>query len=271
MLELSSLIGLVLALVAIGLGMVLKGASLQVLVNPAAFLIIIAGTLATLFVAFPLSQMKQFPKLLMIAILGRRFSSRIELIGQLVDFTGTVRRDGLLSLDRLAETVKDPFLKKALILATSTNESESLERILEAEIDSLRERHHLGASMFSQSGTYAPTLGVLGAVVGLIAALGNLSDIEKLGHSIAAAFVATLLGIFTGYVVWHPLANKMKALSRLEQANMELILLGVLCMHRGERAIIAEQELLAQLSSAEVAKYEKMRGKASNGKEKAAA
>lgn len=80
----------------------------------------------------------------------------------------------------------------------------------------MEERHRSGAAIFAQGGMYAPTLGVLGAVIGLIAALGNLSDIDMLGHSIAAAFVATLLGIFTGYVMWHPFANKLKRISAEE-------------------------------------------------------
>jgi chemotaxis protein MotA len=79
--------------------------------------------------------------------------------------------------------------------------------VLEADVEAMEERHRVGALIFAQAGTYAPTLGVLGAVVGLIAALGNLNDIDKLGHSIAAAFVATLLGIFSGYVLWHPFAS----------------------------------------------------------------
>lgn len=253
--DLATIIGLVMAIISVGVAMVLKGAKLEVLVNPAAFLIIFAGTLAVLFVAFPLRQMQYFPQLLKIAFLGRSFPDRCDLIRQLVGYATMVRREGLLSLDREIDTTEDPFLKKAMILITSSSSTEDLERILEADLEAMKERHRVGASMFSQAGTYAPTLGVLGAVVGLIAALGNLNDIEKLGHSIAAAFVATLMGIFTGYVVWHPLANKMKNFSRIEVELKELALVGFCCIQRGDNAIMIEQELLAHLSESEAAHY----------------
>ena len=107
----------------------------------------------------------------------------------------------------------------------------------------MQERHRAGALIFSQSGMYAPTLGVLGAVIGLIAALGNLSDIDQLGHSIAAAFIATLLGIFTGYVLWHPFANKLKQLSNQEVEFKRMVLEGALALQEGASSIAMEARL----------------------------
>ena len=102
-----------------------------------------------------------------------------------------------------------------------------------------------------RAGTYAPTLGVLGAVVGLIAALGSLNDIEKLGHSIAAAFVATMLGIYTGYVIWHPLANKLKMLSKLEVAEKRMIIEGVLSLQAGDSPTAIEAKLMVFIPQSE--------------------
>ncbi len=256
----ATLIGLIIALVSVGVAMVLKGANPSVLMNPAAFLIIIAGTFGALFVAFPMKEVKKLPGLLKIAIMGRTFPDKADLILQLIEYTNLARRDGMLALDSISEKVEDPFMKKGLALAINTSSSESLSRILEADIDAMKERHRSGATFFTQAGTYAPSLGVLGAVVGLIAALGNLNDIEKLGHSIAAAFVATLLGIFTGYIFWHPLANKMKQFSRMEVEIKELIMVGILCIQRGERSFFAEQELLSYLSQEEIKQYELKKG-----------
>lgn len=98
----------------------------------------------------------------------------------------------------------------------------------------MEERHTSGAAIFTQAGTYAPTLGVLGAVVGLIAALADMNDIEKLGHAISAAFMATLLGIFTGYVLWHPFANKLKRKSALEVKQKRMMIEGILSVLEGE-------------------------------------
>ena len=121
----------------------------------------------------------------------------------------------------------------------------SLPRLSNLTSDRVEERHRSGAQIFAQAGMYAPTLGVLGAVIGLIAALGNLSDIDKLGHSIAAAFVATLLGIFTGYVCWHPFANKLKQISAAEVEIKKMILEGALALQTGASSVIIESKLQA--------------------------
>lgn len=115
--------------------------------------------------------------------------------------------------------------------------------VLDAELQVMEQRHAEGMSIFTQAGTYAPTLGVLGAVVGLIAALGNLKDIDKLGHSIAAAFIATLLGIFTGYVIWLPIANKLKTMSQMEVAQKRMIIEGILSLQAGDSPTAIEAKL----------------------------
>jgi chemotaxis protein MotA len=104
---------------------------------------------------------------------------------------------------------------------------------MEADISAMENRHAANANIFAQAGTYAPTLGVLGAVLGLIAALGNMDDTEKLGHAIAAAFMATLLGIFTGYVLWLPMSNKLKRKSRQEVLVRTIIMEGIVGICRG--------------------------------------
>lgn len=266
--DIATLIGLIVTIIAVGVAMVLKGANPEVLLNPAAFLIIFVGTLGALLVAFPMDQIKKFPRLLKIAFLGKKFPDKTDLILQILEFTNIVRREGLLVLEVQIDQVSDPFFKKAIMLATSTNSSDDLVRTLEADIDAMKDRHRVGASVFSQAGTYAPSLGVLGAVVGLIAALGNLNDIAKLGHSIAAAFVATMLGIFTGYVVWTPLSNKMKNFSRMEVEIKELILVGILCIQRGDRVFFVEQELLSHLSEDEIKRYQIKKEKAKHVQEK---
>ncbi len=115
----------------------------------------------------------------------------------------------------------------------------------------MEQRHTENMSIFTQAGTYAPTLGVLGAVVGLIAALGNLNDIDKLGHSIAAAFIATLLGIFTGYVLWLPFANKLKVLSQLEVAQKRMIIEGILSLQAGDSPTAIEAKLMVFIPQSE--------------------
>ncbi|MDF2904147.1 MAG: flagellar motor protein MotA [Bacillus sp. (in: firmicutes)] len=253
----SSLFGILLALLAIGVGMVLKGASLTSLNNPAAFLIIIGGTAAALFVAFPFREMKKFPILLKIALFEPKLPSKVEQISNLIDCAEIAKKEGFLALEEIATSSEDPFFKKGLEMIIDGYEAAFIEEVLLDEVDSIEQRHKTGALIFSQAGTYAPTLGVLGAVVGLIAALGNLSNVDKIGHSISAAFIATLLGIFTGYVLWHPLANKLKRLSKQEMELKLLIIEGLLSIYQGIMPGALEKKLTVYLPLSERKKYER--------------
>lgn len=245
--EKSSYIGIVLAVLAVGLGMVLKGASLSALINPAAFMIIMVGTAATLFIGFPLNELKKFPKLMGIIFKEQPLIAKRELINQFMNWASIARREGLLALENTSDEIQDPFLKNGMKMIIDGGEPEFVRDVLNEEIAAIEERHQAGAQIFTQAGTYAPTLGVLGAVVGLIAALGNLSDIEKLGHSIAAAFIATLLGIFTGYVLWHPFANKLKRKSKREIEVKKIMVEGLLSIQAGVSPAAIEQKLLVYI------------------------
>jgi len=245
--EKSTVIGLVLGFFAIGFGMVLKGAKLSSIVNPAAFLIIFAGTAASLFIAFPLAELKRFPTLLKLLFTGKQLMSKQELIGFFIDMAAIARREGLLALEGHMAEINDPFLKSGLSLIIDGRDPEFVRDVLMEEIEAMEDRHQSGALIFTQAGTYAPTLGVLGAVVGLIAALGNLKDIDALGHSIAAAFIATLLGIFSGYVLWHPFANKLKRMSKVESSLKKVAIEGILSLQAGESASALEDKLIVYL------------------------
>lgn len=253
--EPSTLIGIVIAIIAIGTGFYLKGASLSALVNPAAYLIIFGGTIAALFVSFPLSEIKKVPKLIKIAFGGgKKLPSKIEVINMFTQWATIARREGLLGLEKETDTVDDPFLKQGMELIVDSIDPDFARDVLLEKINAIQERHRKGALIFSQAGTYAPTLGVLGAVVGLIAALGNLSDMDKLGHSIAAAFVSTFLGIFTGYVLWHPICNKLKLISKEEIQIREIIVEGFLSLQEGINSRQLEQKLNVYLTSEELEK-----------------
>ncbi|MHC0038167.1 flagellar motor stator protein MotA [Pseudoneobacillus sp. C159] len=253
--EPSTLIGIILALLAIGIGMILKGASLISLINnPAAYLIIFGGTAATIFVSFPMKEIKKLPKLFKIIFGGgQKFASKKEIIEMFTRWATIIRKEGLLGLESELDGIEDPFLRAGVELIIDTNDSEFARDVLLEKIDAIEERHRKGALLFSQAGTYAPTLGVLGAVVGLIAALGNLTDIERLGHSIAAAFIATLLGIFSGYVLWHPMANKLKLLSRNEIEIRQIMVEGLLSLQEGMNSRQLEHKLNVYLLPEELA------------------
>lgn len=253
----SSIIGILLALLAIGLGMVLKGASLSALNNPAAFLVIFGGTAASILIAFPFSEIKKIPILLKTALLEPKLTSKAEQIASLVLCSEIARKEGILALEEIAADAKDPFFKKGLELIIDGYEIEFIEEILLDEVAAIDKRHKTGALIFTQAGTYAPTLGVLGAVIGLIASLGNLNNVDKLGHSISAAFIATLLGIFSGYVLWHPIANKLKRISKKEQELKLLTIEGLLGISQGLSPSALEKKLTIYIEPKDRKKYEK--------------
>ena len=249
--EKSTVIGLVGGIISVFVGMILKGAPLSALNNPAAFLIIIGGTIACLFNAFTMEQMSKVPTLFKLLLRGNEEQSKGELVKTFVDLSQLARREGILALESRVESIEDPFFKNGLSMVIDGMDPEFVESVLDAELAIMEQRHAEMRSIFSQAGTYAPTLGVLGAVVGLIAALGNLNDIDKLGHSIAAAFVATILGIFTGYVLWLPFANKLKIKSEGEVSHKRMIMEGILSLQAGDSPTQIESKLMIYIPQTE--------------------
>ncbi len=242
--DIATIIGMILGIVAVIGGMIAKGASPAALINPAAILIIIVGTIATILNAFPLKEIKRIPTLFKILFTQRQEYDIREIIDLITDVASQARREGLLSLEQRIEEISDPFIRKGLQLIVDGQDEEFVREYLEMDIINMEERHATGALIFSQAGTYAPTLGVLGAVVGLIGALGHMEDTTALGKSIGAAFVATLLGIFTGYVLWHPFANKLKRKSQEEVFMKTMVLEGILSIQRGNSPVVIREKML---------------------------
>ncbi|EFM10821.1 MotA/TolQ/ExbB proton channel [Paenibacillus curdlanolyticus YK9] len=250
--EKSTGIGIGLGLVAIVVGMYLKGAPIVNLVNnPAAYIIILVGTAASLFVGFPLVEIKKFPTLIKIIFSNQNLPARQDLIRLFMEWATITRREGLLALEAKVDEIEDAFLRNGMRMIIDGNDQDFVRDVLLEDISATEDRHKSGALIFSQAGMYAPTLGVLGAVIGLIAALADMSDMEKLSHAIAAAFIATLLGIFTGYVLWHPISNKLKRLSKRETEIRLMMVEGLLSIQTGVSTIAINQKLSVYLTPTE--------------------
>lgn len=263
----STVVGLIIGFAALLAGIYLKGVQLMALLNPAAILIIIFGTIATVVIGFPTNELKRIPRLFGVIFKETTLVPDHEVIKMFSSWADLARREGLLALESKTAEVSDPFLKNGLTLAIDGQNADYIRDVLTEEIEALGERHSGGSLIFSQAGTYAPTLGVLGAVVGLIAALGDMNDIEKLGKAISAAFVATLLGIFTGYVLWHPFANKLKRKSKAEIRQKTMMLEGILSVLEGDAPRVIEQKLASYLSMSDRKKVLNESGEAGFGKE----
>ncbi len=254
-LDKATVIGLILGLTAVLLGMYFKHVHFGVLLNPAAFFIIFVGTAGAVSIGFPGHELKRIPKLFGVLFKTKQSLKIVDLIPTFTNWANIARKEGLLALEAQLNDVDEPFLKNGLSLAIDGQSPEFIRDVMNEEIEAMEERHLAGAGIFSQAGTYAPTLGVLGAVVGLIAALGNMANIEALGEAIAAAFVATLLGIFTGYVLWHPFANKLKRKSKEESHVKRVMIEGVLSVLDGQSPTMLEQKLASYLPNYERNKY----------------
>lgn len=255
----TSIIGIIVGFIAIGVGMVLKGVSVTLLFNPAALLIIFAGTAASVLIAFPTRIIKNIPSYFRIIFTEEKEVNLQELIGNFTKWAEQTRREGLLSLESQMNDIDDTFLHSGLQMAVDGQNPEFIRDVLMEKISAMETRHAEGARVFSQAGTYAPTLGVLGAVIGLIAALGNMDNMDVLGPAISAAFIATLFGIFTGYVLWHPFANKLREKSRDEVKVKEIIVEGILSITAGESPAVIQDKLNSFLSLKEI---EKMKNEA---------
>lgn len=266
MMKNSTIIGIVLGLVAVLVGMTLKGAALSNLLNPAAYMIIVLGTIAAIMIAFPMSELSKVGKLFKIVIKEQQLMPREQLIENFMEWASITRREGLLALEAKVDDIEDTFLRNGMRMIIDGNDQDFVRDVLLEDISATEDRHKAGALIFTQAGTYAPTLGVLGAVVGLIGALGHMDDMETLAHSIAGAFIATLLGIFTGYVLWHPIANKLKRLSKKEVQLRLMMVEGLLSIQSGVSTIAINQKLSVFLTPTERAA---MREKEAGAGEKA--
>lgn len=185
--------------------------------------------------------------------LKRAFTGKVdpahEMIPEVVGLAERARREGLLSLEESVQQLDDPFLAKGVTMAIDGTDPEELRDILEAEVHAKKAADKQGAKFFADAGAYAPTIGIIGTVMGLVHVLENLAAPEELGHLIAAAFVATLWGVTSANVIFLPLANRLKRLSELECARMELAIEGVAAIQSGSNPRIIAQKLRSLLPS----------------------
>jgi len=228
-----SVIGTVLALAALLGGSVLKGAGISGLWSPAAFVIVIVGTIAAILVQTPMDTFKRAMKIAR-WVFQPPSEDRAAMIARIVEWSSTARRQGLLGLEAEVEQQTDPFVRKGLQMVVDGLEPESIRQMLEIEMEGQEHRDTAAAKVFEGMGIYAPTLGIIGAVLGLMAVMKNLSDPSKLGHGIAAAFTATIYGIGVANLALLPMATKLKGLINHQTQDREMIVEGLIAIAQGE-------------------------------------
>lgn len=238
----ASIIGLVLAFGSIFGSMVMEGGNPAALLVIPALILVMGGTIGACMASGILKDTVGLGKQFQRALMSKPTESA-GLVDEVVKLADKARREGLLALEDAAKDVQDPFLKRGLQLAIDGTDGEELREILEAEVDAKRKEDKAGAKFFTDAGGFAPTIGIIGTVIGLVHVLENLSEPDKLGHLIAGAFVATLWGVMIANVVWLPLGNRLKRISELECAQMELTIEGILAIQGGANPRLVAQKL----------------------------
>ncbi len=240
--DFNSVIGILLAFVAIIVGQVLEGGHIGSLIQLAAFIIVIGGTIGAVLLQSPVKVFINGVKMSSWVFFPPAISSQV-IIKQVMHWANISRREGLLALDSYIHTTNDPLAKKGLQLLADGSQPEKLREALEVEIDAVESFQRQSAKIWEAAGGYAPTIGILGAVLGLIHVMENLSDPEKLGNGIAVAFVATIYGVGLANLVFLPIANKLKSIIAEHVVMREMLVDGLVAIANGENPRLIESRL----------------------------
>jgi len=244
--DVASVAGLALAVLAILGGQALEGGSVKSLIQPTAAIIVLGGTFGACFMQFPLAVALSGFKALIKVFQEPKINNKV-VIQEIIRLANKARKEGVISLESDAQKIADPFLKKALTMAMDGVEPKVLRETMELEIANLEEEAEQPIKFWQAAGGYSPTIGIIGAVLGLIHVMENLSDPAKLGSGIAVAFVATIYGVGLANLVFLPIANKLKALIQHEMMRREMLLNAWVSIASGDHPRIVEERLLAYL------------------------
>lgn len=242
--DLATLLGLILGFGALLGSVILEGGNLKSLFGLSAAVLVFGGTAGASMIGFPLKH-----TLGAVLIAKNALFSKVEdprtVIKQIVDFTRKARREGILVLEEEARTIDNRILRTGIQLIVDGTPDETVRGILETEVLVMQERHKQGAKLFDTMGGVAPTMGVIGTVMGLVNMLNNMSDPGRMGPMIASAFIATLYGVSYANLILLPIGMKLKSRSAEEVALYEMMIEGILSIQAGDNPRIVETKMLA--------------------------
>ena len=245
-----TIIGIVLALLAIVISTVMDGNSFGALIGPSSLVLVVLGTIGVSFAGYQMPDVKRFPKALIKAFTGK-VPSGSGIVDTLMACAETARRDGVLALEAKLEEIDDDFLKAGLQYVVDGTDAEAVRDNLELELQALDERHQTMIAVIKTMGGYAPTMGMIGTVIGLINMLGNLSDPSQLGLGLSVALLTTLYGVIFANLVFLPIGAKLKRLHEGEMMVKELALDGVLAVQAGASPRLLVERLETYLTPEE--------------------
>jgi chemotaxis protein MotA len=250
----ATLIGIAVAMGAILLTMILEGASPMAIILIPPLILVFGGTFGAAIAGSAMADVKKIGAWFKMALLPAKVPPVSERIATLVSLAEKARKEGLLALEAQVKDIDDPFLKRGLQMGIDGTDPEELRQVLEGEIAAKKAEDKVAAKFFTAMGGYAPTIGIIGTVVGLIHVLENLSDPGALGPLIASAFVATLWGVLSANIFWLPMGAKITRISELQAAQMELLVEGITEIQAGTSPRAVRQKLTALVPPSEVAR-----------------
>jgi len=242
--DLATIIGLVMGFGAVFGGAALEGVHMKALIQPTAAMIVLGGTFGATFISFPLASIIKAFKDVKIAFLPTKVDHE-GVVKDIINYATKARRNGLISLEQEAQAVRDPFVKKGISLVVDGIDPQKLRETLEADIMTYEDHTKHSVEFYEAAGGYSPTIGIIGAVLGLIHVMGNLSDTSKLGAGIAVAFVATIYGLMVANIICLPIGTKLKIRMKEEVLRRVMILEGLIAIQNGENPHFIEQKLKA--------------------------
>jgi chemotaxis protein MotA len=231
------------------LGAIFMGSGLNVFINIPSLCIVVGGTIGVTLVAYPLKDFLSVIKVVQKAIFTRNISAT-ELISKFTDFANKTRKEGILALESEIKELKDEFFKKGVQLSIDGLEPQQIQNILDTEIEFVRDRHKLGADIFTSMGTFAPAMGMIGTLIGLVQMLQSMDDPSTIGPAMAVALLTTFYGSLMANICCMPIAGKLKTRSKEEMLTKEMTIQGIISLSNGDNPRILEQKLLAFLPPA---------------------
>jgi len=237
--------GLALTVIAILLAEGAKG--FAPFLNAEAFLVVMGGTLCALFVNYPMKQVLSVFKVLKKTMLSTEEEDMTHIITSFVDLSKKARTDGFLALENDVRGMKNDFLRRGVQMVVDGLDKEFIANMLETEIDLIRERHKIGQEIFSSLGTYSPAFGIIGTILGMIMMLSSITDVSAVPRRMALALAAAFFGMGSGYLIFLPMAGKLRRKSEEELLVKEIIIRGVLLLQSGAIPSRMEENLKAYL------------------------
>ena len=250
----ATLIGIVMAMGALLFMMIMEGSSPLAIVLIPAMVLVFGGTFGAAIAGSSMNDVKKIGGWFKQALMPAKVPPIADRIQTLVSLAEKARKEGLLALEAQVKQIDDPFLKRGLQMGIDGTDPEELRAVLEGEIAAKKAEDKVGAKFFTAMGGYAPTVGIIGTVVGLIHVLENLDAPETLGPLIAGAFVATLWGVLSANIFWLPMGATITRISELQAAQMELLVEGITEIQAGTSPRAVRQKLNALIPPSELAK-----------------